>query len=126
VIRQVHTDDYMGRRFDLKRCNCWHLVRDVWRDMCGVDLGDLTPGRPSVRELEGAVEHAAAGPSFQRLEKAQSPCIVLLRRGLDVPHVGVLLRGRLLHITADGVRHDPLDYVAQAFASCEFYVPRAA
>lgn len=125
-MRHVYADDYMARRFDLKRYNCWHLVREVWADMTGTDLGDLTPARLDTGSLDEAAEQHSDGPAFERLDRSREPCIVLLRRRRDMPHVGVLLRGRLLHITAQGVRHQALLDVAEQFASVEFYAPRAA
>lgn len=114
----------MTRRFDLKRSNCWHLVRDVWRDMTGQDLGDLTPARVHRGALNSAVDAAADGPGFQALDAPRERCLVLLRRRKDMPHVGVLLRGKLLHMTPEGVRHEPLAYAALGFSVVEFYVPR--
>lgn len=126
MTRPVYSDDYMGRRFDLLRCNCWHLVRDVWRDMTGVDLGDLTPAKTSDGDLTAAASEASAGPSFQRLEQRREPCIALLSRPRDMPHVGVMLRGKLLHMTSSGVLYQPVDEVAREFSTVEFYVPRSA
>lgn len=126
MLRKVHSDEYMGRSFDMRSYNCWHLVRDVWRDMTGVDLGDLTPPQTDRGSLDAAAWEAADGAGFDRLERAQQPCIVLLRRPRDTPHVGVLLRGRLLHMTPSGVHYQPLEDVAREFASVAFYLPRAA
>jgi hypothetical protein len=124
MMRPVVSDDYMGRRFDLKRYNCWSLVRDVWRDMTGLDLGDLTPRRAGLGALQAAATDASAGSAFERLQTPAPACIVLLE-GRDMPHVGVLLRGKLLHMTPAGVRHEYLAYVARDFASVEYYLPRS-
>lgn len=125
-MRNVYVDDYLSRRFDLKRYNCWHLVREVWADMTGTDLGDLTPASRLAGALRDAADDAADGPGFQRLERAESPCIVLLRRRRDMPHVGALIRGRLLHITCQGVRYQDIADVADQFETVEFYVPRSS
>ncbi len=125
MMRPVFSDDYMGRAFDLKQYNCWSLVRDVWRDMTGLDLGDLTPRRAGLAALQAAADEASEGPGFQRLDKPAQACIVLLHRKRDMPHVGVLLRGKLLHMTPMGVRHEHLAYVAREFQSVEYYLPRS-
>jgi hypothetical protein len=124
VLRQVHSDDYLTRQFDLRQYNCWHLVRDVWRDMTGVDLGDLTPPATDVPSLDAAAWDAAAGPRFERLGQPRQPCVVLMRRRREMPHVGVLMRWRLLHMTPECVRHEWLSDVVREWDSLEFYLPR--
>ena len=126
MLRQIYSDDYMGRRFDLRAYNCWHLVRDVWRDMTDVDLGDLTPPRTDNAALEEAAWVATDGPRFVRLERAEAPCIVLFRRRSQMPHVGVLLRGRVLHMRPSGVHHQALQDVAEEFDQVDFYLPAEA
>lgn len=124
MIRPVSTDRYMAREFDFATSNCWHLVRDVWRDMTGVDLGDLTPESVDPGSLNGAVDAAARGPMFARIGAPRQPCIVLMRQRKDpIPHVGVLLRWRLLHLTPRGVRHEWLSDVIRQWDELEYYVP---
>lgn len=123
MIRTVHADDYMTRAFDMRTSNCWHLVRDVWRDMTGLDLGDLTPPDTDKASLDDAVWVAAAGPRFARLERPEQPCIALLRRRSEMPHVGVLMRWRLLHMTPQGVRNPWWSDAAREWDSVEYYLP---
>jgi hypothetical protein len=124
MIRQVHSDDYLTRRFDMRSSNCWHLVRDVWRDITGVDLGDLTPPKPDHHSLDEAAWAASEGPGFVRLERPRQPCIVLMRRRSEIPHVGVLMRWRVLHITPRGVRNPWLSDVEREWDSLDYYLPR--
>jgi len=123
-MRTVHSDDYMARRFDLRTSNCWHLVRDVWRDMTGLDLGDLTPPQTDLSSLDEAAWEAAEGPGFVRLERPRQPCIVLLRRRSEIPHVGVLVRWRILHMTPQGVRHSWWSDVTREWDRLDYYLPR--
>lgn len=123
-MRTVHSDDYMPRRFDMRTSNCWHLVRDVWRDMTGVDLGDLTPAQTDSCALDDAVWEAAEGPRFVRIEQPRQPCIVLMRRRSEMPHVGVFMRWRLLHMTPKGVLNPWWSDVEREWDSLEYYVPR--
>lgn len=124
-MRPVHSDEYMARSFDLRSSNCWTLVRDVWLEMTGVDLGDLTPPETDLASLDDAVWAAVEGPQFVRLERPANPCIVLMRRRREMPHVGVLLKWRLLHMTARGVRNPWWSDVAREFDSLEYYLPGA-
>lgn len=124
-MRPIHSDDYLHRTFDMRTSNCWHLVRDVWRAMTGVDLGDLTPDETDAASLDDAVWAAVEGPHFIQLERPEQPCIVLMRRRREMPHVGVLIRWRLLHNTPKGVRNPWWSDVAREWDSLEYYRPRA-
>lgn len=127
MMRTVHSDDYMGREFDIQRYNCWHLVRDVWRDMTGVDLGDLTPSQTDHDSLVDAAWHASVGPRFERIRlELRQPCIVLMRRRAEIPHVGVLMRWRLLHMTPNGVRNPWWSDARREWERLDFYLPRDA
>jgi hypothetical protein len=123
VIRTVHADSYMDRKFDIRTMNCWHLARDVWRDLTGVDLGDLTPPQTDTAALDEAAWQAAEGPRFVRLERPRQPCIVLMRRRAEMPHVGVLMRFSVLHIGPKGVRNTWLSDVEREWDSIDYYLP---
>jgi hypothetical protein len=124
VIRAVYLDDYVDRVFDLRRYNCWHFARDVWRDTTGVDLGDLTPTQLAPGRLaETATVHAASA-RFRRVAPPRvEPCLVLAERPRWMPHIGVLLRGRVLNLSRDGVRHQSIASFAIGFQSLGFFVP---
>lgn len=98
--------------------DCLAFARDVWLDQHGVDLWAVLDGflldhtraagaRLSVRHLR----------RFRVLAAPSSPCLVLFQRPPFRPHIGVMIRGRVLHLTDAGVRFDPLDYVARTFKS---------
>jgi hypothetical protein len=125
LIRPVSAESYLGREFDVKTSNCWHLVRDVWRDMTGVDLGDLTPAETDRCSLETAAGKAAGGPQFERLWRPKQPCIVLMRRRREMPHVGVLMRWRVLHLTPQGARNVWLSDLVLEWERVEYYLPTA-
>lgn len=124
MMRPVHADDYLGRRFDMRRYNCWHLVRDVWRDMTGVDLGDLTPRSLATPALAQAAGEAAEGDAFLRVDSPPKAGIVLFERPRWMPHVGVMFRGKVLHMQPDGARYQTLDAAARGFRDVSFWLPR--
>lgn len=125
MIRPVAVDDYLARHFDLRTSNCWHLVRDVWLEMTGTDLGDLTPAQTDLASLDDAVWAAIEGPQFLPIQRPANPCIVLMRRRGEMPHVGVLIKWRLLHATQKGVRNTWWSDAAREFDSLEYFLPRA-
>jgi hypothetical protein len=126
VRRAVYLDDYVDRVFDLRRMNCWHFARDVWRDITSVDLGDLTPTQLAPARLaETATAHAASA-RFRRIVPRTEPCLVLAERPRWMPHIGVLLRGRVLNLSRDGVRHQSIASFAIGFQTLGFFVPEDA
>jgi hypothetical protein len=125
MIRPIHVDDYLARAFDLRTSNCWHLVRDVWLEMTGFDLGDLTPEQTDPSSLDDAVWAAVEGPLFVAIQRPANPCIVLMRRRAEMPHVGVLIKWRLLHQTHRGVRNTWWSDAMREWDSLEYYLPRS-
>jgi hypothetical protein len=110
---------YLDRRFHLQRYNCWHFTREVWLDLTGEDLGDRTPESLTRAALLGRFD--ADVPTFVLLDGPQEPCLVLMRRAGDVPHVGVYTGGRVLQITRDGPTNMPILQACSGYDSAEFY-----
>lgn len=110
---------YLARRFDLARQNCWHMARDAWRELTGLDLGDRTPEAISHATLLGKFDSDV--PAFTQLGGPQDPCLVLMERRRFVPHVGVYLRRRVLQMTRHGASFVPLDVATAGFDRVGFY-----
>lgn len=126
MIRPVYADDYQGKRFDLRHYNCWHFAREVWRDMTGVDVGDMTPAELGRDALARAAAAAANGPRFRRAVPQQhGPFLALAERRHRMPHVGVYMRSRILSLTEAGVRFQTIPEFAEGFTSVSFFVPES-
>jgi cell wall-associated NlpC family hydrolase len=113
-------EKYLSRRFNYQTSNCWHLVRDFWYELHGVQLPDHTPS--NVWQQGNAAAEAAA-VSYRELTAPADPCIVLLRFPRGTPHVGVYYQGRVLHITPYGAFYQTLDTLQRGWRTCQFYVP---
>ena len=112
-------DRYLGRRFDRISFTCLDLAREVWRDTTGEDLGERLQGLfAPAAERSLASRHLRA---FERLPGPVSPCLVLMRRPRAAPHIGVFLRGRVIHARERGVEFQPLEVVSFGFSLVEFY-----
>jgi hypothetical protein len=61
---------------------------------------------------------------FDRLSDPKSPCVVLLRRARLTPHVGLFVRGRVLHLSDSGPIRQLLPLAAIGYSSVRFYAPR--
>jgi hypothetical protein len=112
-------DPYLARAYSLADMNCWHMVRDAWLELTGIDLGDRTPARITAATLNATF--GSDVPAFERLDGAQSPCLVLMRSPGAVPHVGLFLRGRVLQMTAAGASYMPLAVATAGFREIGFY-----
>ena len=113
---------YLGRRFDLARQNCWHVARDAWMDLTGRDLGDRTPERLSRAALTGRFDHDVPA-GFELLPGPAEPCLVLMTRPSEVPHVGVFTRGRILQMQPGGVTFLPVGRATVGFVEVGYYRP---
>ncbi len=113
-------DRYLGARHKGGQYDCLKFAADVWQDETGEDLmarlgGALEEGSG----LEQAFTRAARG--FKRTEVPVDPCIVLMRRPKTEPHVGVYIRGRVLHLTRIGARYVDLGVACLGYKSVGFY-----
>jgi hypothetical protein len=115
------TDEFMNRQFDLRRYNCWDLVREVWLRLTGRDLGAFSMCDTSVSRLSGIAE--AEQQRYMEIAEAQSPCIALFQKPGYIPHVGVYWNGRVLHIRKAGVQYTPVPVASVGFSSVRYYVP---
>lgn len=117
---RLDVDSYLARRFNLVRQNCWHVLRDAWLELTGVDLGDRTPEHLSHAALVG--RFASDVPAFLELKAPAEPCIVLMRQSGQVPHVGLYWKRRVLQMAKAGPSYLPL-HMATVGYEVGFYVP---
>ncbi len=120
-------DKYLSKRFNLQHYNCWHFVRDVWFELTGDMLYDYTP-RPATKvDMELAADDARHLFNMVAPVCAQYsilPVIVLMKRGRDVPHIGVMYEGKVLHLRPEGAAYQPLDVASVGFDKVLFYTTK--
>lgn len=99
--------------------NCLDFVREVWLAMTGQDI------TAKLTRLVGAFANRKATVSgvkgFQRLKTPVSPCFVVMQRFKFVPHIGIYLNGRILHLTNKGVQFMPLVVARQYYIGAKYY-----
>lgn len=81
-------------------CDCWGLVRMIYRAEYGVELPDLGPIYRSTTDEDGMrAVYVAQLPEWRQVESPQAGDVALLRvRGVPI-HVGVVVsENRMLHI----------------------------
>jgi len=111
-------EKYLEKRFT-RTYNCFNFVREVWLDLTGVDLGDQTPAEHGAEEYNQKALKVAN--TLITLDAPESPSIVLLQRSRLEPHIGVYYKGKVLHLTKQGVYYMPLDQVTTGYPKVNFY-----
>jgi hypothetical protein len=114
----MSTDQFMGRVYNARSYNCAHFVCDVWEQETGQHIGDTLAGvlhAPRERKLKLPDVHRVTV-----LASPESPCLVLMRNRWE-SHVGVYLRGKVLHLIETGVQYVPLDVACIGFPKVRFF-----
>lgn len=116
-------DEYLGRTYHRERFNCFHLAAEVWMDLTSQDLiklyGDAIRNGVESKKLSRRLIQG-----FREIRVVQDPCIVLLQNPRTSPHIGVYLRGRVLHIREhSGVRFEAIHFARLGFKTMRFALP---
>jgi len=115
----MSVDKYLNKVYCPQNYNCAHLVCEVWKDETGIDISHALQGFLGGRKARRVV--LADLRIFKRLKAPLSPCLVQFQSHRDAPHVGIYLRGRVLHITKSGVRFEILETVSIGFKKVGFF-----
>lgn len=115
----ISVDEYFSRRFVEDEYECVHLTRDVWLDLTGENL-EVRLKALRERSSERRI-HVSDVKGFVKLSSPEDPCIVLMRRPKTHPHMGVYLRGRVLHLTDRGVYFCRPEVVRLVYPEMDFY-----
>lgn len=109
--------------FDIRHNNCWHFVRDVWRDLTGDDIGEPELATCAPGEFDEIID--AWRMRFVECDqpKGRTSAIALFLRRGHVPHVGVWFQGRVLHFKRTGVQYDTLRVASAGFPAIKYYLP---
>ena len=102
--------------------NCAHFVADVWEQETGEDIRPILTGFLTTKDKRTAKPNLIH--DLKRIDGPASPCIVLFRRARATPHVGIFLRGRVLHLTDKGPIRQLLALARIGYSSVRFYAPR--
>lgn len=112
-------DDYLDKRYITRSYDCLSMAQEAWHDATGEDVGERLAsllGRGMGRRVSRT--HRLA---FRRLAAPEDPCLVLMRRARSAPHVGVYVRGRVLHLTERGAEFTAPSVAGRGFSRMEFY-----
>ncbi len=110
-------DKYLGAKYVPNKYTCHNFADDVWRDLTGKSLD-----KRMIEFLDKGKTYPGMRKSFIRLQKPIGPCIALFKPlvGRD-NHVGIYLRGRILHLAEMGVKFQSLDTAIVGYRELRFY-----
>jgi hypothetical protein len=108
----------MGAVYHASKYNCAHFVCDVWKGETGQDISQTMHGvlfAPRDRKLKLGDVHKVTV-----LKEPVSLCLVLMRNKWE-SHVGVWLRGKVLHLVQCGAQYVPLEVARVGFTKVRFF-----
>ena len=120
----LDVDRYLAMRFHRESYNCWDLLREAYLEATGLDVGDRTPHPATAFDIKSRFEEQES--DFIRIPTPETPSIVLMRRGLTVPHVGLYWYRRVLHMRPSGPRYERLVDAARGFSRVSFHQCRTS
>lgn len=97
--------------------DCLDLACEAWQELTGEDI------RARLGELLGRAGRkiGATRSSFTRLREVEDPCLVVFHSDRGDPHVGVYLRGRVLHLLGRSPEYMELDVAARGFTKIRYF-----
>lgn len=116
-------ENFLLKEYDKRNYNCWHFACDVWSALTGQVLSPAKVDSciPTTQLHERALSIAG---NFVTLQQPQSPCFVLMLRKRLEPHVGVYIRGNILHLNERGAFYAPADSVTAIYPTVTYHAPK--
>lgn len=112
-------DHLMGRVYDVDHYNCAHFVCEAWQYETGQDLAHRMQG--FLKTVSDRKFLKTDMQQFTKLTTPVSPCVVVFHMPRESPHVGLFIRGKVIHISRDGVKFQSLDVVKMGFKRVSYY-----
>lgn len=118
LTAQISVDRFLDR-IPRPGYNCLDFTREVWLAMTGQDItGSLTRLTGRFVDRKATLSGIRA---FTRLTEPSSPCLVVMQRLRFVPHLGIFIDGRILHMHSRGVEFQPLSVASIYFQTLKYY-----
>lgn len=118
IPKNFSVDPFLDR-VQTKEYNCLDFVREVWLAMTGCDITQRLTGLVGAFAARKATISGVRG--FTRIPGPKTPCFVVMQRARFVPHIGIYIDGRILHLTEQGVQFQPLVVARNYFISVKYY-----
>lgn len=93
--------------------NCADFAAEVWEYLTNTSAKYLV--------ADWAIQSRSR---LKRVVHPINPCIIIMYAKRVNPHVGIFVRGRVLHLTDVGVEFQPIETASRSFRNHRFYVPK--
>ena len=113
-------DKFMNCTYDRINYNCGHFACDVWKDITGEDISSKMT--PLIECIDVKTMPIRAKNQFIKLDKKESPCLVLMRSITMTLHIGVYYNGNVIHLRNDHVTENlPFAIATRLYKRLGFY-----
>lgn len=113
-------DKYFGAKYHPRKYNCAHFVADVWKDLTGIDASIPLGSFLTSKSERDAWKFGRR--QFQPIKEPQDPCIALFKAPRIQAHIGIYIRGKILHLFHRGVEYQPIEVVGFDYPIRRFYL----
>jgi len=114
VGKNTCINHFFGRLYNKEKYNCLHFTCEVWEYLTGES------NLLQMIIIDGHLNMDRIN-KFEILEKPVDPCLVYFKRD-GSSHTGVYYRGRILHITESGVRHELVETLGVNFRKVRYFI----
>lgn len=97
-------DEFLGRRYNFDKYNCGHFVAEVWQHLTGENIDELCKSFVQ----SDSETYFKLFKQRRKLRAPESPCVVFLQAPKLLPHAGIYVDNRVLHLTENGAKFDDL------------------
>ena len=109
-------DPYLDRMYIPRVYTCYHFVAEILKDRIGKDLSESLAHLFNTGKLSKS--HVRL---FTEVKVPTDYNIVIMQRpNVNPPHMGVFIRGKILHLHRKGVEYQPIDIASRGFPSVRF------
>ena len=114
-------DNYLPKVHNMEDYNCWDFIREVWLELTDEDIGFRTPKNVTRKAMKEKFAREEA--DFTQIDTPIDPCIVLFKRHRVLPHVGIFVRGKVLHLPEHShAKYEKLEIASLGFKEVGFYL----
>lgn len=95
---------FLAKQYSETNYHCAHFAAEVWQELTAESVDLITP--------QGLKR-------FKRIEQPCEPCVVAMH-GVE-EHCGIFTNGKVLHLTRQGARYQPLFEIEKEYTRIRYY-----